>query len=263
VDGYHDINTLFAGIDLADQIILRPAPDGEIHCAVRGNRMLDGGSDNLCVRAAGMMRRSRGITAGVEIELVKNVPIGAGLGGGSSDAATVMRGVERLWGIRLHDREREEIALALGSDVPFFLKGGIAHATGQGEKLLPLAIVPDYSILLLNPGIHIPTPWAYRAIDRRSERPASDMVESLRRGIEDPGLLRKLLVNDFEPVVFAAHPLLGDLKQRLYDAGALFALMSGSGSTMFGLFESRQRAESAQALFASEWTFISRFTPPL
>lgn len=260
-DGYHDINTLFASIDLTDEIILYPAADGAIHCSVSGNALLDGGSDNLCVRAAEMIRRSRGLTEGLRIELVKRIPIGAGLGGGSSDAAAVMRGVESLWGITLDDRERKSIALSLGSDVPFFLTGGLAHATGQGETLAPLDLVPGYTILLVNPGIHIPTPWAYREIGRSDERPPGDIVGALRSGIEDPALLRERLVNDFEPAVFAAYPVLARLKQRLYDGGALFALMSGSGSTLFALFASTEAATAAGSLFTDEWTALCRFTP--
>lgn len=258
-DGYHEINTLFAAIDLADEIILRPNDDGVIRCRVVGNDVLEAEADNLCVRAAELVRRSHGLTDGVDIELVKNIPVGAGLGGGSSDAAAVLYGVETLWGVRSAEQQRCRMALALGSDVPFFLSGGIAHATGQGEILQPLEISLPFDILLVNAGIHIPTPWAYSAIARSTPRAPTDIVEALRRGIDNPELLQQGLVNDFEPAIFAAYPLLASIKARLYEAGATFALMSGSGSTIFGLFPAGQGASDAAASFTGEWRAPARF----
>jgi 4-diphosphocytidyl-2-C-methyl-D-erythritol kinase len=261
-DGFHDINTIFAAVDLRDDLSLALRDDGAITCRVEGNPTLDPGDDNLCVRAARALRDAAGRPdLGLDIVLGKHIPIGAGLGGGSSDAASVLVGVGALRGIELEGDRLARIAAELGSDVPFFLHGGVAVAVSRGEALTPLALLPRWTVLLVNPGIHIPTPWAYRMVGRSGERPATDLPALLAAGLTDPALLREGLVNDFEPAIFAEYPLLGELKERLYEGGALFALMSGSGSTMFGLFGDRAAAARAATAFTGYWTAIAGFVP--
>jgi 4-diphosphocytidyl-2-C-methyl-D-erythritol kinase len=262
-DGYHDINTVFIPLDLYDEILLRLLDDGRIELRVEGNDELGAGPDNLCIRAAIALRERLGCEElGLDITLTKRIPMGAGLGGGSSDAASILLGAASLWGDTqgvprpiLH-----EIAASLGSDVPFFLLGGAAQASSRGEDLRPLDITLPYTVLLVNPGIHVPTPWAYGMVGRTDERPASDLPALIDQGMRSPELLRTAILNDFEPAIFNAHPLLAELKERLYAHGALFALMSGSGSTMFGLFSDAEGAEKAAGHFKDYWSVVASQT---
>jgi 4-diphosphocytidyl-2-C-methyl-D-erythritol kinase len=260
-DGFHDINTIFAAIDLCDELLLRPRYDGIITCRVEGNDQLETDDRNLCVRAASALRASLGDRMlGLDIHLTKRIPIGAGLGGGSSDAASTLLGALRLWNGEADGIDLAGIALALGSDVPFFLHGGLAHATSRGELLTPIDLHLPYTLLLINPGIHIPTPWAYSAIGRTGERAASDLIGIVRHAADDPSRLGDELHNDFEAAVFAEHPLLQELKEGLYEAGAVYAAMSGSGATLFGLFCDREDAVAGAGRFPEYWTAVAGFT---
>lgn len=255
-DGYHEINTVFAAVDLYDELELTPRDDGRIVCRVEGNPQLAGepAENNLCVRAARALRDAAGVREGADLLLRKRIPTGGGLGGGSSDAAAVLAGCARLWNLSLLPADLAEIGAQLGSDVPFFLGTGPAVARSRGEVLEPLDLVLPWRVLLVNPGIHVPTPWAYRALNRTGVRPADDLAAALRGGIENPDLLRRLLVNDFEEAVFAAHPELERIRERMYDAGALLALMSGSGSTMFGLFADEEQGRKGESEFGEYWS---------
>jgi 4-diphosphocytidyl-2-C-methyl-D-erythritol kinase len=257
-DGYHDINTVFAALDFGDELILRSRTDGAIRCRVEGSPELETGMGNLCVRAAAALQKLAGDNPpGFDITLRKRIPMGAGLGGGSSDAAAVLRGGASLLGLDLSPGEMVSVAASIGSDVPFFLYGGIAHATSRGEILEPLDLTIPFAVLLVNPGVHVATPWAYGAVGRTGERSVSDIPSILSRGVRDPDILREQVVNDFEPAVFREFFLLRELKERLYASGALFALMSGSGSTLFGLFSSTEDAERAAGQFKEYWSVVT------
>lgn len=254
-DGYHDINTIFATVDLCDEIELSLRRDSQILCRVEGAPTLESDERNLCVGALGHLQRLIGNDApGFDILLRKNIPIGGGLGGGSSDAAAVLLGAAELLGdSAINPSILAEIAATLGSDVPFFLSGGVATATSRGEVLHPLAIELPWHVLLVNPGIHVATSWAYAAVGRTTERPASDLERILRAGVDHPERLRREMVNDFEKGVFEAHPLLGKIKEALYEAGADLALMSGSGATVFGLFRDKGDGEAAARRLGLWW----------
>lgn len=260
-DGYHDINTLFAAISLCDEIRLQLRDDREIICIVEGDEGLksEPTENNLCVRAVREASEHLNEERGVEIYLHKHIPTGAGLGGGSSDAAAVLKGALSLWGREIAPDSLLQIALSLGSDVPFFLRGGVAHGSSRGEILHPVEINLPYHALVVNPGIHIPTPWAYREVNRTGAREESNLVARLREALHDPLSMQSHFVNDFESAVFAAYPEIGEIKEKLYHHGALFALMSGSGSTLFGLFETREMAEKAEEAFGEYWSRVVRF----
>lgn len=262
-DGFHDLNTLFATVGVEDTLLFHPRKDGRIECRVEGNPLLAAEPDNLVVRAAHLLRERYGSPElGVQIELRKEIPTGAGLGGGSSDAAATLLGLRTLWHLSVSERDLLDLAESLGSDVPFFIHGGLALGRGRGEILEPLALdLPEWWAVLVNPGVHIPTPWAFRALDRHEERTASDLHAAVVEGINDPSTLRKRLTNDFEEPVFAAHPALAVIRDQLYRAGAFFALMSGSGSTLFGLFEDRSTAERAAADFSEGWCRVAQVLP--
>lgn len=257
-DGFHDINTIFAAIELYDRVVLRRRSDGAITCGVDGEFAVAADDTNLAVRAAHLLRAEAGERSiGVDIELTKRIPSGAGLGGGSSDAAATLRGLVRLWSLPVERRKLQQMALELGSDVPFFLGGGIAHAAGRGERLSWLGLEPSWTVLVVNPGIHVATAEAYGALRRTEERQPTDLVAALHRGLEQPWELRTMLFNDFESAVFERHPLLAELRFRLYELGAFFALMSGSGSTLYGLFDSPEAARAAAAGIDGYWSHVA------
>ena len=261
-DGYHDINTIFATVDLFDRVVLRRVDGPEVTCSVVGDDRLaaEAGEENLCVRAARRLLEKVGLDVGVDMLLEKNIPTGAGLGGGSSDAAATLLGLRRLYDIDCSDEELREIGLELGSDIPFFIPGGLALGGGQGEVLTPIKLLLPWHIVLVNPGVHVPTPKAYGLVGRREERPSSDLVEVLRRGVTDPSLLADTLINDFQEPVFRTWPAIAERHERLASLpGVLYSAMSGSGSTLYGLFEERGAAEEAAGAFSSDWTHVGRF----
>jgi 4-diphosphocytidyl-2-C-methyl-D-erythritol kinase len=195
--------------------------------------------NNLAVRAARLAMEAAGKSGRLEIHLSKRIPMGAGLGGGSSDAAAVLLALPALMGARLGLDDLIRLAGELGSDVPFFLLGGAAAAIGRGTELFPL---PDYQpreILIVHPGLHVDTTWAYRALSPRltSESEQNKMV-SFQSRTWDPSA-GWAAVNDFETVVFERYGRLAEIKQELMRAGASAAMMTGSGSAVYGLFAGR------------------------
>ena len=246
-DGYHEIDSLMLPLDLADRVEVRLLPrPGPVSCVVPGHPELDG-PDNLAARAADAFRRRFGTWRGIAIRIEKRVPVTAGLGGGSSDAAAVLRCLARAHGIR--DRTAlAEVALEVGSDVPFFLVGGAAWAGGRGEALVP-ASVPPLDLVLLHPrdsGLAIRAAEAYRWFDAaRQDRPAGWPPRRRR-------FLSTQVGNDLQPPCVARHPALSALLGRLLGCGAVAAIMSGSGPTVFGVFEGRAAARRAAELIDSK-----------
>ena len=228
-DGYHDLETLFQTITLHDVLTFREADRLTLTC---DDPTIPTDETNLILRAA------RALSAPpVSIELQKRIPAGGGLGGGSSNAAATLVALAQMFGI---DRPLHDIALGLGSDVPFFLLGGLAYATGRGEVLTPLPplLVP---LLLVFPSERVLTAEAFRLLQRFSPPLGMERLSQLR--FED-------FVNDFEEPVFAKLPQLRVIKERLLRAGATWAAMTGSGSTMVGAFASESLRDAARASFS-------------
>lgn len=248
-DGFHDISTVFHRVDLFDTLHFEPADGGITLESNREDIPTDDG--NLCVRAARLLlEQHRG--SGVHIVLQKRIPAGAGLGGGSSNAAAVLRHLPRLLGFRVPDEELLEMAALLGSDVPFFLQNGSAVARGRGEVLTYFPWSCPWWIVLVNPGIHVSTAWAYANL-RLAEHPEDpDLHALLDRAGWDRAALRDLLHNDFEAAVMETHSGIREVKERMLDAGAAGALMSGSGSSVFGLFDEETEARACAASFPPE-----------
>lgn len=253
--GYHQLETLFCGLELADTLELRPGGAG-IRLEVEGAE-LGPIEDNLVVRAARAFERATGRTVDVSIRLRKEIPAGAGLGGGSSDAAATLDALNDLHGRPLDDAALVEIAAQLGSDVAFFLcRSPLALAWGRGDRLLPLPPLPRAPVLLAVPGFAISTPDAYR--DLAAYRTAT----GARAGaaVIPPGALAswdevaRAAVNDFEPPTFARFPELAELKRLLFDAGARIALLSGSGSALFGVFPDEKRRDDAACALQAHGT---------
>ncbi len=250
-DGFHEIRTLFQTVSLSDSLNVRLTPGGRPAVKLTCSREDLQGEDNLAWRAADLMLKLSGLAAQIEITLDKAIPSGAGLGGGSSDAAAVIRAVASMLPTRPGAQALFEVAAELGSDVPFFLLGGTAIGTGRGTELSPLADLRPAAIAIAQPAEEVSTGWAYRALEehRAGLTPHSDRgkIEGFDLSSNAPAVgplpgSGEGMVNDFESVVFQRYPLIADLKERLQALGAQPALMSGSGSAVFGVFEGYQSA---------------------
>jgi len=244
-DGFHELRTIFQTISLADTI------DVAFTSARRTAIVLDDPlaiPDNLIARAAQLTLDAMRLNGRVEMRLTKRIPMGAGLGGGSSDAAAILLALPVLAGRRLPLRILTDIAAQLGSDVPYFLLGGTAAGIGRGTELFPLADVAPQPGLLLAPGIHIDTKKAYQDLSPRltTDLQRNKMVSFQTLTWDTCGLAG--VGNDFEEVVFEQHPELAAIKRRLVRAGATTALMTGSGSAVFGLFPDRNAVQRAMEL---------------
>ena len=170
-------------------------------------------------------------------KLTKKIPVGGGLGGGSSDAATVLKGLNTLWGLNWPVERLAKLGVQLGADVPFFLYDGPAKVEGIGDLITPLEKLPNLSIILINPGIHVATPWAYSTWDKKSKKRELTQENQSVRSLCTFAEVIQGLHNDFEEVVIPEYPEIQKVKEALTNAGAQGALMSGSGSTVFGLFK--------------------------
>lgn len=241
-DGFHDINTVFHRIGLADTISLAPRE----HAVTLSCSAADIPTDerNLCVRAALALRARTGCDRGVHIDLVKHIPDGAGLGGGSSDAASVLRALVDLWVLDIDDRDLAAIAASIGSDVPYFLGEGSAYATGRGELLTYFPLALPYDIVVAHPGVRVPTAWAYGALRHEGVKVPTDLPAVWHEHLREPEQLRALVRNDFEAPVCAEYPAIARLRTAIAEAGADLVLMSGSGSAVFGLFAASAAAEA-------------------
>lgn len=258
-DGFHSIETIFHRINCTDTLTLDASPRGiALTCS---DPSLPSDSTNLCWRAVDVLQRECGTTQGAVMHLDKHIPSGAGLGGGSSDAAAILRHLPALWNTTVPAARLHELGAELGSDVPFFLQDESAYAEGRGELLTPFTLSLPYWILLVNPGIHVPTPWAYREFSQllgTGRIVPRGTLFSRHPDAMHP--LDEVMVNDFEDVVFPAYPEVAALKRALVAAGAAYALMSGSGSSVFGLFTTQEAANAARAI-AAERYFTSLTEP--
>ncbi|MBR2366208.1 MAG: 4-(cytidine 5'-diphospho)-2-C-methyl-D-erythritol kinase [Oscillospiraceae bacterium] len=243
-DGYHDIRSVMQTIDLCDEIGVT-VDAGQWSCSCDGAN-IPGGEENLAMRAARAFVRAADVAPnGIAISIKKRIPSQAGLGGGSADAAAVLRALNTLCGEPFTTERLMEIGASVGSDVPFCVLGGAALAEGRGEVLTPIRGMPDCAYVLLKPAFSASTPALYAALDRQSaiDHPDTDgMIEMLSRG-DLQGAAGKL-GNVFQPVLNADHPV-DALCEKLLRVGALGALMTGSGSVVFGIFPNLSAAESA------------------
>ncbi len=233
-DGYHEIESVMQSIGLHDRLEFRLA-DGGISLTVEG-AAVPLGADNLVFRAAELIRSYTETKKGVIIHLTKAIPVAAGLGGGSADAAVTLSVLNKMWGAGLSLAELMKLGEQLGSDVPFCLQGGTALARGKGERLEQLSPCPDLGLVLVKPPFGVWTAAAYQAYSpgQAAERPDNRaMVQAIRQGGATG--IAKCLANALEPVVIRMHPQIAKIKEKLMKAGAMGTLMSGSGPTVFGL----------------------------
>lgn len=257
-DGYHEIKSVMQAVSLADRVELE-AKDNGISLEVVGAELPTDGR-NLAVRAAQLVRDRFQVAKGVHIKLTKNIPLAAGLAGGSADAAAVLYGLNRYWQLNLGLKDLVPLAADLGSDVPFALLGGTGLAEGRGEVVSTLVPLPRCYFVLACPPVAVSTAWAYNELDRTLlDHHHKVDIDALLAGLErrDLGQMAALLANSFEPVVMAHFPLIRDIKETLLAAGALAALMSGSGPTVYGLFAGWEEANAAaSALDTAATTYV-------
>ncbi len=246
-DGYHELRTVFQTISLHDSLEAW-RERGRAAVRLECNVPELAGPENLASRAAEMMLEELGLRARVCLRLRKAIPAGAGLGGGSSDAAAALRAVEKLAGRRLPLEREMALAAALGADVPFFLLGGRALGLGRGTEVYPLPEPASRPLLVVYPGLSISTARAYASLTVSTE---ADRIASFCASVGERRGDR--LKNDFEPVVFSTYPQLARLKRHLLQAGAAPVLLSGSGSAMYGFFGSRQKAERAGRIIRARY----------
>lgn len=244
-DGYHEVDTILQSISLEDEILVSPGPPG-LSLETRGIR-IPGPGPNLIERAWALLSDEgllpRG--AGLHVRLTKRIPVGAGLGGGSSDAAGFLLAAERYLALQLSESDRLDLAKRLGSDVTFFFRGGLARATGRGERVGHLCPIKPFWLVLATPATAISTTWAYAQLrNRLTHEPsrATFLASAITRG--DLMGVVDAMHNAFEAVVLSQLPEIADLKRVFASSGAMGALLAGSGSTVYGITSSRIAAQA-------------------
>ncbi len=258
-DGYHTLETIFAPINWYDTLEFEDGEGISLSCS---NAALPVDDSNLCVRAAKSLAEAGGVQRGVSMRLHKLVPFGAGLGGGSSDAATVLRVLDRMWQLNSSHDELHALAVKLGADVPYFLEmSGLAYGGGIGDELEELGFSLPYYVVTIFPEEHVSTVWAYRNFYPRFNREHPDLKELARElCLKGDKSVLPAFENDFESAVSDHFPAVRQAKQALLDGGSLFASLSGSGSAVFGLFE--READALAAMQRAPEAYRRTLTPP-
>ena len=253
-DGYHDIWTIFQELEFHDVLYFtkRDAP----LTLTTNHPTLPVGDENLVCRAARAFAQKTGCPTQLAIHLEKQIPLGAGLGGGSSNAAAALCGLNQLFQVGASREELAALGATLGSDVPFFLHGGTAIGTGRGEQIEPLPDLPPCWILLINPRIHVSSAWAYKNINLKlTNFPTKNNVFSQQHNAVTDAL--RTLENMLEEPVISHYPIIASIKNRLLEEGAEWASMSGSGSTVFGVFKEKELAEQAlRQIERPDWLLV-------
>ena len=255
-DGYHDIETVFQTVGLWDELRLEDVASGAVTLTC-SRPDLETGDTNLVCRAAALLRARTRCTRGVAMHLRKNIPVAAGLAGGSGNAAAALAGLNRLWRLGLSAETLAAMALELGSDVPYCLRGGLAAATGRGELLVPLGGVHACWYVLVHPPLAVSTAQAYNhpLLEKNAEARTDGRTAPFQRALDAlaAGDLRGAVFNRMERPVFAMHPVLAEIKARLLAAGCIAAAMSGSGPTMFGVCADEAGARRAAERMGGAW----------
>ena len=254
-DGYHNIHTIFQELAFHDTVTISKTDDDYELSSNDVNFPKD--STNTCSKAYVAVKVHCPDITGIKIHVKKEIPQGSGLGGGSSNGATTLKGMNELYGLGLSNDELTELSLQVGADVPFFIDGGTQLGEGIGEQLTQLDIEFPQSILVIIPGIHISTKWAYSRLRKKLETGCK--APNFAGLIERSEIPFQFFENDFEKIVFSTYPEIGLIKDQLLANKARFASLSGSGSAVFGLFDDDADARSAELLFsASNKTMLTR-----
>jgi 4-diphosphocytidyl-2-C-methyl-D-erythritol kinase len=253
-DGYHDLKMIMQTVSLYDTVLMEESGEGfTIECDGRFDPF---GTENTVYKAAELLFSQFGIKRGLKIRLIKRIPVAAGLAGGSTDAAAVIRGINSMFTLGMTTAEMEKAGKSVGADVPYCIEGGTALAEGIGEILTRLPLFNEVDIVILRPKIGVSTPWVFKnlKLDRISERPNTDLLIS---SIRDRNITRMAenMVNVLETVTIPEYPVVDAAKKRLLELGAAGSIMSGSGPSVFGIFSDRDKAAYAAERLLSdpEW----------
>ncbi len=245
-DGFHEVSMIMQQVRIWDDLHLEITEDDRIHFTSNVS-FLGEGDNNIAYRAAVLMKERFGLKGGLSIQMNKRIPIAAGLAGGSTDTAAVIRGINRLYGLGLTRGQMMQIGAELGSDIPYCIVGGTCRASGRGEWIQRLAVTMPFAyVILVKPSFGISTPWAYKMFDRQviTRRPdEAAMIEAIGSG--DLDRIGAEMVNLLEPAAFHKFPVLVKIRQDLAELGANGVMMSGSGPTIFALFDKRKNATNA------------------
>jgi len=241
-DNYHSIFTIMQEIDLYDTIQIQKNNSGNITIDCDGSIKVPNDDNNLCIKAAKLIFKNYHINHGVDISLTKNIPVGAGLGGGSSNGATILCELNRIFELNISNQNLHDLAFELGCDIPFFINGGIQISEGKGEKLTKLDLdLTEYFMLLIHPTFNVSTKWAYSFFK-------NNLVDNFEcdkfRSFQD-NLDWELFENDFENIIKSTYPEVVEIRKILESQSSLFVSLSGSGSTMFGVFKDFLKADIA------------------
>ena len=260
-DGYHEIRTIFQTITLRDELTFGLSEDGQLHLS-SDSADVPTDESNLISRAAQLLKNLYQVKEGARIELRKKIPTGAGLGGGSSDAAVALLGLAHLWQIKIDRETLANLGARLGADVPFFLTGGRALGTGTGTEIKPLADTPLQYLIVVKPGVKSYTAEAYKALNAPAlTKVGGDIILSISRAeAQNADSQPDALHNDFEQVVFHMQPEIKRAKDALCRVQAGQALMSGSGASVFGIFENREAQARARVELEKEFPQWSIFS---
>jgi len=252
-DGYHEIVSLIQAVDLCDELVLEKRKKGVVVTCDHPDCPTD--ESNLAFKAASMLLEEETTKEGVSIHINKKIPISAGLGGGSSNAAATLKGINQLYQLKLPDKKLHDLASRIGSDVPFFLYSGQALVKGRGEKIKPINIMyRDYWLVLVCPGFEVSTRWAYQNVKISLTKERKEFnLENLENGSVFFKALRSFR-NDLEEVVSKRYPVVQKIKEILENSGALKSSMSGSGPTVYGVFDRKPQAEEVtKKLLRGDW----------
>ncbi len=251
-DGYHELHTIFQELEFHDTVHMSISDQGCEISSTGPAFPLD--DSNTCKKAYTAVCSHYSIDQGIKVNIEKHIPQRSGLGGGSSNGAAVIKGMNKLFDLALAANEMETLAAPVGADGPFFIKGRTQLGEGIGSKLTPIHHLQNYTFLLITPPVSISTIWAYSALkkDLQNKVKKAKFADLLRR---DP-LPFELFKNDFERIVIPAHPEIGQIKDSLLMNGARYASLSGSGSTVFGMFDEEAAARVAESVFPSDYRTI-------
>jgi 4-diphosphocytidyl-2-C-methyl-D-erythritol kinase len=243
-DGFHELCTVFQTISLADEIRIGEADELTLTCS---NPLMPTDSDNIIVKAVERLSQEHGVKLGARIHLEKHIPSPGGLGGGSSNAAVTLLALRKLWDLPITDEDLESIGRELGADVPFFVRGGTALGTGRGDVIEPLGDIRPRPMLIVTPNVSIPTREAFAGVSAPSltSEAAKSILQICRFESESADFLQTAVTNDLESSVFEKFPEVRRVKQKLLELGATNAAMSGSGASVFAIFDKEETRQAA------------------
>lgn len=252
-DGYHDLDSIVQVIDISDELTI--SKTGAAIEVISDNPNAPSGPDNIIYKACEAFFQATNIKSGAKCSLTKRIPVQAGLGGGSGNAAAAIIGLNELYGCGLSNDKLAELAAKVGSDAPLFIFGGTARMRGRGDQIEALPDAPEMQLVIIKPEVGVSTAWAYGELDKSNDRPclgASNIVEKAIRAQDRDAIIQNLC-NDFDPIVTAAFDEISKAKRLLLEIGAGAAMLSGSGSAVFGIFDSKQGAESAAEIIRNSF----------